>query len=39
MGLGRSYEDPQFRQKDVYVGFVNRLLRLGMLDLSMISHL
>ena len=34
MGLGRSYEDPQFRQKDVYVGFVNRLLRLGMLDLS-----
>ena len=34
MGLGRSYEDPQFRQRNVYVGFVNRLLQLGMLDLS-----
>ena len=31
-GLGRSYEDPQFRNNSHYSGFVRRLLDLGLLD-------
>jgi len=33
--LGRSYEDPQFKNRLKYSGFVKRLLSLGMLDLSL----
>eukprot|EP00438_Fugacium_kawagutii_P028256 Skav200691 [mRNA] locus=scaffold6391:1205:6504:+ [translate_table: standard] len=35
LGLGRSYEDPQFRDRSKYASFIKKLLNLGMLDLSL----